>query len=209
MKILRQQVVPSRHTLPLENVIVTNWRKRARWSTIEFSWGLITMQFWIWWFQAKVESWSISHLHPAPPLHQGHGPPWPRSWSADQCLWLASSRADCHPHITLHTAHRTLHTSHCTLHKPNYTLPITHCTGRTNWLYSVHSTLCNIYPSTLPTTTLTKSYSAQCTHFLLPLSQLAKNLRIHKVYCHWSKQSVTTVNLLSKMQKNAMFTISR
>ena len=130
MKILRQQVVPSRHTLPLENVIVTNWRKRARWSTIEFSWGLITMQFWIWWFQTKVVSWSISHLHPAPPLHQGHGPPWPRSWSADQCLWLASSRADCHPHIT-----------HCTLHKPNYILPITHCTGRTNWLCTQHSVI--------------------------------------------------------------------
>ena len=202
MKILRQQVVPSRHTLPLENVIVTNWRKRARWSTIEFSWGLITMQFWIWWFQTKVVSWSISHLHPAPPLHQGHGPPWPRSWSADQCLWLASSRADCHPHITLHTAHHTLHTAQTKLYTSHYTLHRPH-------KLAVHSTLCNIYPSTLPTTTLTKSHSAQCTHFLLPLSKLAKNLRIHKVYCHWSKQSVTTVNLLNKMQKNAMFTISR
>ena len=184
MKILRQQVVPSRHTLPLENVIVTNWRKRARWSTIEFSWGLITMQFWIWYFQTKVVSWSISiqgHLHPAPaPLHQGHGPPWPRSWSADQCLWLASSRAHCHPHITLHTAHHTLHTAQTKLYTSHYTLHRPH-------KLTVHSTLYNIYPSTLPTTTLTKSHSAQCTHFLLPLSQFVKNLRTHIAFCHWSK----------------------
>ena len=120
--------------------------------------------------------------------------------SSPSCEDLAPSQSielgqACTAHCTSHTAQTKLYTSHYTLHRPHK--------------LTVHSTLCNIYPSTLPTTTLTKSHSAQCTHFLLPLSQFAKNLRIHKVYCHWSKQSVTTVNLLNKMQKNAMFTISR
>ena len=114
----------------------------------------------------------------------------PPSHHTAHCTLLTSHTA----HFTLHTAHHTLHTSQTKLNTSHYTLHRPH-------KLTVHSTLCNIYPSTLPTTTLTKSHSAQCTHFLLPLSQLAKNLRIHKVYCHWSKQSVTTVNLLNKMQK--------
>ena len=108
-----------------------------------------------------------------------------------------------------HTAHCTSHTAHITHHIAQTKLYTSHYRLHRPHKLTVHSTLCNIYPSTLPTTTLTKSHSAQCTHFLLPLSKLAKNLRIHKVHCHWSKQSVTTVNLLNKMQKNAMFTISR
>ena len=85
---------------------------------------------------------------------------------------------------TLHTSHCTLHIAHHTLHTAQTKLYTSHYTLHRPHKLTVHSTLCNTYPSILPTTTLTKSHSAQCTHFLLPLSQFAKNLRIHKVYCH-------------------------
>ena len=68
--------------------------------------------------------------------HPGRGP----GVQINACDWppvaqTATLTSHCTLHITLHITHCTLHPhiiSHCTLHKPNYTLPITHCTGRTN-----------------------------------------------------------------------------
>ena len=139
MKILRQQVVPSRHTLPLENVIVTNWRKRARWSTIEFSWGLITMQFWIWYFSNQsctMINLSSSSCSSSPPGS------WPTLAEVLECRSMPviglQSRTLPPSH---HTAHCTHHTAHCTNQTSHFQLHTAHCTGRTNWLYTQHSVI--------------------------------------------------------------------
>ena len=54
--------------------------------------------------------------------HPGRGP----GVQINACDWPPVAQT-----ATL-TSHCTLHITHCTLHKPNYILPITHCTGRTN-----------------------------------------------------------------------------